>query len=66
MKEYKREHYILKAYNDERYRLDVYDSESNTEYSEYDNKWESLYMKAKKEVKKGKECHIFELKYEFL
>lgn len=66
MKKFVREHYTLKSYTDERYRLDVYNPETNIEYSEFSNKWETLYMKAKKEAKNGCECSIYELKYELI
>jgi len=65
MKVYEREKYTLKAYKNEQYRLDVYDPITRTEYSEYGEKWEKLYDKAKKEVEKGKECSIWEMIYEF-
>jgi hypothetical protein len=65
MKVFKREHYTLRSYEDEKYRLDILDEDINIQSSEYSNKWEELYMKAKKLAKKGKTCEIWELRYEF-
>ena len=64
-KEYVREHYTLKTYTNEKYRLDIYNPETNTEFTEFSDNWESLYMKAKEETKKGCECSIYELKFTF-
>ena len=64
-KEYKREHYILKSYDNERYKLVVIDEESNFDTEEYANDWEALYMKAKDLTEKGKKCEIWSLLYEF-
>jgi len=65
MKEYKREKYNLKSYNNELYRLDYYDEKTNIENTEYSERWESLYKKAKDLAEKGKSSSLWELKYEF-
>jgi len=65
MKKYDREKYVLKEYNEELYRLDVFDPGEGIENSEFNINWEYLYAKAKEEIEKGKECSIWELKWEF-
>jgi len=65
MKEFRREGYKLKAYEEESYRMDIEDDESNIYTSKYSNNWEELYMLAKKLAKEGKRCIIMEIRYEF-
>lgn len=65
MKQFKREHYLLKAYEQEQYRMDIENDETHIDTTEYNEKWEPLYMKAKKLAKEGKKCLIWELKYSF-
>lgn len=65
MRKYEREHYTLKAYKEEKYRLDVYNETTNTSYSKFSLNWEELYALAKIEVKKGNHCELYEMLYEF-
>ena len=66
MRIYKREHYNIKAYKEERYSMEIYDRYLGTSITIYNKKWEPLYAKAKEESKNGKRCTIHELKYEFI
>jgi len=65
MKEFKREHYKLKSYEGDHYRMDIEDEDNNIYTSQYSKNWEELYMLAKKLVQEGKKCIIWECKYEF-
>jgi len=65
VKEFRREGYKLKAYEEESYRMDIEDDESNIYTSKYSSNWEELYMLAKTLVKEGKRCIIMEIRYEF-
>ena len=65
MKKFDREHYVLKEYEEEQYRLDIYDPTSGLETSKYDSEWMRLYEKAKKLSEEGKTCSIWSLKFEF-
>ena len=62
---FRREHYTLRTYKDEQFKMETIDDETNLEKSEYSNNWKALYMKAKKLSAKGKNCTIWELKYSF-
>lgn len=66
MRLYKWDDYKIKAYNGEKYSLEVFDKYLNTSYTLYENNYETLYIKAKEEAIKGKRCSLYELKYEVL
>jgi hypothetical protein len=66
MKEFKREGYTLKAYDEESYVMEIEDDENNAYTSKHSKNWEDLYMLAKELVKEGKRCVIMEIKYEFV
>ena len=66
MKVWDREHYKIKEYADEQFRLDIYDEETRTEISKYNKEWSVLYEEAKREAKEGKVCSIWELKWELI
>jgi len=65
MKEFKREHYNLKEYKNERFMMEITDEELHISTTKYADNIEILYMEAKEEAKKGKQCAIWELRYEF-
>ena len=65
MREYEREGYTLKSYVHERFRLDVYDENTNSEMSIYGDKIDELYFQARELAEEGKQCSIWELHYEF-
>ena len=65
MKKFVREHYTLKSYEGEKFKLIIMDEETHMESTEYSDTWEPLYMKAKKLAKEGKVCEIWEMKYVF-
>ena len=64
MRTYDREHYKINSYNSERYSLQIYDENLNTSNTIYDKDLEPLYIRGKEEAKKGKECSLWELRYE--
>jgi len=66
MKEYKREKYTLKKYNNEMYRMEITNEEVGISKTITSRNYEELYKKAKEEVKKGNHIEIWELKYEFI
>lgn len=65
MRKYEREKYTLKSYVHEKFRLDMYNENLNTERTIYADSLEELYFKAKKFAEQGYKCSIWELKYEF-
>ena len=66
MRTYQREHYKLKAYDDdEMCKMIVEDDILHTSSEKYD-KLEILYPEAKKLVREGKRVEIWNFKYEFI
>jgi len=66
MKSYDRDGYTINEYDKEKYMLEILCDEENLgELIPYKT-WEEAYMDAKKEIKKGNKCKVWELKYEFI
>ena len=66
MKSYNIDGYTVNKYDKEKYMLELLcDKDKLGELILYKT-WEEAYMNAKKEIKQGKKCRIWDLQYEFI
>ncbi len=66
MKKFQREKYTLKSYDDERYKLEITNDETNISNTIYSSNYEELYIRAKKEAENGNHCELWQCLYEFI